>query len=134
MAKHVQILGILHIVLSGLGFLAAFIVLLVMGGVAGLIGAAADPSAHIAIPIVGGIGVLVFLGLLLISTPGLIAGIGLLRYREWARILTIVLSALELPGVPFGTALGVYGLWVLLNNQTVQLFARPPAQQFSAYR
>ena len=49
--------------------------------------------------------------------------IGLLRYSEWARILGIVLAAISLPGVPFGTAMGVYGLWVLLNAETVRLFA-----------
>jgi hypothetical protein len=36
--------------------------------------------------------------------------------------LTIILSALDLPGVPIGTALGVYGLWVLLKPETERLF------------
>jgi hypothetical protein len=33
----------------------------------------------------------------------------------------IVISALHLLSFPFGTALGVYGLWVLLNEQSRQL-------------
>ena len=36
-----------------------------------------------------------------------------------------VLAAISLPGVPFGTALGTYGLWVLLNAETARLL--PPA-------
>jgi hypothetical protein len=32
---------------------------------------------------------------------------------------------LELPAFPFHTALGVYGLWVLLSNEGAALFNRP---------
>ncbi|MBI3696140.1 MAG: hypothetical protein HY238_15045, partial [Acidobacteria bacterium] len=61
--------------------------------------------------------------------PSLIAGIGLLKLRPWARILTIVLSAIDLIHVPFGTALGLYGLWALLSKEGEQLFARPQVYQ-----
>ena len=46
-----------------------------------------------------------------------IAGIGLLRYREWARVLTLVLAAFMLIGFPFGTAIGIYAFWVLLSSE-----------------
>jgi hypothetical protein len=59
---------------------------------------------------------------LVFSLPGLIAGVGLLSFRPWARILTIVISVLELPAFPFHTALGVYGLWVLLSVEGTALF------------
>jgi hypothetical protein len=49
--------------------------------------------------------------------------VGLLKFQPWARVLTIVLCAINLLNVPFGTALGIYGLWVLLNSETEQLFA-----------
>jgi hypothetical protein len=42
------------------------------------------------------------------------AGIGLLKYREWARVLTLVLAVFLLMAFPFGTALGAYAFWVLL--------------------
>jgi hypothetical protein len=58
----------------------------------------------------------------LLSLPGLIAGVGLLNLRPWARTLAIVLSALNLLHVPFGTALGIYGLWVLLQEETERIF------------
>ena len=127
MAQHVKILGILHIVFGSLGILGGLIVLLVFGGIAGIVGAT-DHSADsvAAIPILGGIGGLVFVILLIISLPGLIGGIYLLQFRPWARILVIVLSALDLFSIPFGTALGIYGFWVLLNGETEQLFNRPP--------
>ena len=123
MEQHVKILGVLHIVFGSLGILLALGMLLLFGGIAGLIGASDYSShAHITIPIVGGIGVLVFCVLLALSLPGLIAGIGLLQFRSWARILTIVLSVLDLIHVPLGTALGIYGLWVLLSEGSERLF------------
>ena len=49
-------------------------------------------------------------------------GLGLLSYRPWARILTLVLSVFLLIHIPFGTALGFYGFWVLLSKETLPLF------------
>jgi hypothetical protein len=45
---------------------------------------------------------------------GMIAGWGLYERRSWARILAIVLAFLNLMHPPFGTAIGIYTLWVLL--------------------
>jgi len=123
MEQHVKILGVLHIVFGSVGILLAVGMLLLFGGIAGIVGATdSSGEAHISIPILGGIGALIFFVLLVISLPGVIAGIGLLQFRSWARILTIVLSVLDLIHVPFGTALGVYGLWVLLSQGSERLF------------
>ena len=125
MARHVKILAILHIVFSALGLTAALIVLLVFGGMAGLMGVS---DVHLSdlnvlgIALLGSDGGLIFLIVLVLSLPGLIGGIGLLQFKPWARILMIVISALDLLGFPFPTALGIYGLWVLLNRETEQLF------------
>jgi hypothetical protein len=125
MRDHVRILGYLHIVFGSLGLLCALVVLLVFGGIAGIVGAANphDVEAwHIAIPVLGIIGLAICGFVMLLSIPGIVAGVGLLKFQPWARILTIVLSALDLLNVPFGTALGVYGLWVLLQPETERLF------------
>ena len=123
MEQHIKILGVLHIVFGVLGLLLALGMLVLIGGVAGLVGATDySGEAHFTIPIVGAIGGLVFFVLLALSLPGLIAGIGLLQYRSWARILTIVLSVFDLIHVPLGTALGIYGLWVLLSQDSERLF------------
>ena len=124
MASHVKTLGILHLVFSSLGILAALAILAVFGGLSGLLAAVSDRAgdAQAAIPILGGIGMFLFFFLLAVSLPGFAAGIGLLQFRPWARTLTIVLSAFELLHVPFGTVLGVYGLWVLLSRNSEPLF------------
>ena len=50
---------------------------------------------------------------------GFIAGWGLLQHEKWARILTLVLGFISLfTNIPFGTALGVYTMWVLLSSES----------------
>lgn len=63
--------------------------------------------------------------LLLTSLPSVIVGIGLLRHSPWARIAGIVLSIVALIMIPFGTMVGVYGLWVLFSKDTERLFTAP---------
>src|SRR5262245_5248226 len=124
MITHVKVLAWLHIIFGGLAVLAGVIVLVVLGGIAGLVGASEPPAdARIAVPILGGIGTAVFFFLTVLGVPGIIAGAGLLKFAPWARILTLVLSALDLLNVPIGTALGIYGLWVLTKRETETLFA-----------
>jgi hypothetical protein len=36
-----------------------------------------------------------------------------------------VISALDLIHIPIGTALGIYGFWVLLSPETEAMFKRP---------
>ncbi len=124
METHVKVLAWLYIVFGALGVLTGLMVWGFLGGIGAIVGASGQPDAEIASPILHGIGGLVFFFLAAISLPSVAAGWGLLNYQEWGRILTIVLSALNLPFVPFGTALGAYGLWVLLNNQTAPLFKK----------
>ena len=45
-------------------------------------------------------------------------GLGLMQKRPWARAAAIVLGVLALFHPPFGTALGVYTLWVLLSDES----------------
>ena len=130
MQTHVKVVAVLFIVLSALGVLTALGVMAMFGGAAGIIGAAAEgEEAAIAIPIVGITGGLLTIFLLALSLPGLVAGFGLLSFKPWARILAIVLSALHLINIPFGTIFGAYGLWALLNNETERLFSGRPAAQ-----
>ncbi len=126
METHVRVLGILHIGFGLLGVLGGIVVMLIFGGVAGIVGASGDESARVAVPILGAVGGIIGCFVLVVSLPGTIAGIGVLQVREWARILMIVVSVVDLINVPLGTALGVYGLWALLHRDTIALFQRPP--------
>ena len=116
--SHVTVVAWLTIVYHGLCLVAAVPVLLVLF-VAGA--ASQEPEAVPVIMVVGG-----FITLLLgaIAAPGIIAGLGLLARRPWARVLAIVVSALNLTNFPLGTALGAYTLWVLLQDAAGPWFAR----------
>ena len=129
MERHVTILGAFHIAFGAIGLLAALAILVIFGGAASLIalGAASEPDALIAAPIVGAVGTILMLAALILSVPGIAAGFGLMNYRPWARMLTVVLSLLHLFNFPFGSALGVYGLWVLLSDEGRILFEQRSA-------
>jgi hypothetical protein len=130
MAQHVKILGVLHILLGGLGVLAAIAALLIFGSASALIAANHSSDGLTAIPFLGVIGGFVFILVMTLSLPGLIIGIGLMQFRPWARMGGIILSAFDLLGFPFHTALGIYGLWVLLSRETEQMFGVPRARAF----
>ena len=124
MELHVKVLAAFHLVFGVLGLIVALAVLLIFGGAAGVVGVAAveEPGAWIAMPILGIVGSALLLVVLTLSIPGIIAGLGLLKFRPWARILAIVLNVVGLINFPFGTVLGLYGLWVLLSRETERLF------------
>ncbi len=121
MAQHVRILGWLHLVLGGLGVAGAALLFggMLLGGA--LSGRAAGFAGMAALGSILGVVMVAF------SLPGLLAGYGLLKFRPWARMLTIVLGILELFGFPFGTILGVYTLWVLFSSEGARLFEQSMA-------
>lgn len=107
---HLTIVGALHTafgVLALLGLLAAAFV-----GIG--LGVAMAEAGH---GMLGSLllGFLVSLAAVL-SLPGLIGGIGLLMRKRWSRIVVLVVSCVHLLNVPFGTAMGAYSLWVLLQD------------------
>lgn len=127
MDKHVKLLGILNIVWGSMGLIGALVALLVFGSILGIIGLGghAGPEAPMAMPIVGLVGGFLFLLILITSLPAIVAGFGLLRAASWARILTLVVSVFHVFNFPLGTALGIYGFWVLLFAQSPSAAGRP---------
>jgi|SRR3954462_7868217 hypothetical protein len=124
MRTHVKVLGVLYIALSIFGVCAALLLGLAIGTASGIVGLNADAhDAAIALPIIGLAGTALITFLLAVSLPGLVTGIGLLKFQPWARILGIVLAVLQLINIPFGTVLGIYALWVLLSKETEPLFS-----------
>jgi hypothetical protein len=122
MDTHVKVLGALQVAFGAIGMLFAVLLVFVFGGAAGIVGASGDPQAAIAVPIIGLTGMALITFLVILSLPSVIVGIGLLKRRPWARIAGIVISIMSLVMVPFGTVVGVYGLWVLFSKETEPLF------------
>ena len=123
MQTHVKVLGVVYLAVGACMLIGAVFLVLTMGSVAGIVGATAEPrDAAVAIPILGLAGTALASMLGIFSLPSLITGYGLLDFRQWARIVGIVLSAVNLINIPIGTVVGAYGLWVLLNKETERLF------------
>ena len=121
MDKHVKLLGILNIVFGGLGLAVAIAVVVVAGGFGAVQTSFGDDTAGLAALIL-----VVFQ--MIVSIPCIIAGFGVLRYGNWARMMLTIVSALNILNIPIGTTLGAYGLWVLLSEETEPLFASPPVR------
>ncbi len=62
--------------------------------------------------------------LFLKALAGFAAAWGLLERQPWARMLTLVLGFVSLIHIPFGTALGIYTIWVLLPAQADEEYRR----------
>jgi Ni,Fe-hydrogenase I cytochrome b subunit len=84
-----------------------------------VIGFIDEPAARSIISIVADVIAIVFI---VISVPGILAGMGLYRRKEWARILSLILSVIEIFSFPFGTAIGIYSIWALTQPETIREF------------
>ena len=51
-----------------------------------------------------------------------LSGIALFSYKQWSRVLMIIISALNCLNIPIGTAIGVYSLWALMKPEVLELF------------
>jgi hypothetical protein len=49
-------------------------------------------------------------------------GVPLRRYRPWSRLVALTLGSVDLVLLPYGTALGIYALYVLLHEKGKALF------------
>jgi membrane-associated protease RseP (regulator of RpoE activity) len=118
MEKHINIVAALQIGLSIFNLLIALLIFTVLKLVGGFVD---EPNANTILSLVADIISIVFI---VLSLPGIFAGIGLYKRKEWARILTLVLSVLEIFNFPFGTAIGVYSIWALIQPENVSTFQR----------
>ncbi len=117
MEQHIKIAAILQILYGLFALFIAGVMFAILMGAGVLSGdrTAAFVTGTLAI-VIGGI-------FFVLSIPSFIAGWGLLKRREWARILTIILSCLHVLNFPVGTIVGGYSLWVMLQDQARQYFA-----------
>jgi hypothetical protein len=115
--EHVRLLGLFWLALSAFNTIAG-IVLYVIANTLMVHLHRADPEGGppaFLTPLLSTIAVL----LLAKAAIGLFAGWGLLQKEPWARVLVLVLAFIALfTNIPFGTALGIYTMWVLLPAES----------------
>jgi len=75
---------------------------------------------------VAGVTAVIFTTLAIIAivwgSAHVVVGVPLRRRRPWARMAALMLGSVDLLLLPYGTALGVYALWVLLHEKGKALF------------
>jgi len=118
MEKHINIVASLQIGFSILGIIIGGVIFAVLHFAGGL---SDDHQAQFVLSIVANVLIIFFA---VLSIPGIIAGIGLFKRKEWARILTLIISVLDLFNFPLGTAVGVYSIWALVQPETVEHFKK----------
>ncbi|MFQ5926219.1 MAG: hypothetical protein ACE5MH_02165 [Terriglobia bacterium] len=128
MQQHVRILGVLLLFWGILAF-GIYLLAVVAAGTVGvflgkLLGISLSESA--ALP---ALVVTLATVLSLASMLAIVAGVGLLQYREWGRVVALVVCALALLRPPFGTLVGIYGLWVLLSAEGEQHYRQEAARR-----
>ncbi len=75
-----------------------------------------------ALAILSLIGTTLAAGMAVLAAPGLAAGFGLLAHKAWARVLATALAVLGLGGFPIGTLVGIYTVWVMVQDAAGDYF------------
>lgn len=124
METHKKLLSTLHII-YGTFFIALFLIFSAISeSIIPFIHAEMENSSHEDYMVVEGIFLFIkgiFLVLLfLIPIPSVIGGIAFMNNKPWGLPVMMISGCLSLLSVPVGTALGVYTIWVYLENNKTQ--------------
>lgn len=127
MERHVTILALLCNLWGALAMLVGVsLLLLSVGAVAILF----SPDGA-AVTFAAGVTATAFavMGAVALIWGGAHVGAGLLlrRRQPVGRVLTLGLAVVNLLVLPFGTALGIYAMWILLTNEGRRIFETTPA-------
>jgi hypothetical protein len=110
-AGHVQLIAIFWFAISVVSGLIPMIVMLALSGVVGGLLRGQEPIARILAPGLFMLLAIFFAALMIVS---FVTGWGLYNLRPWGRTMALVMAFISLLHPPFGTALGIYTLVVLL--------------------
>ena len=122
MKSHVDFLGTLFIVWGLLTVVVGVSTLALGVGAATLITSSERNGSQVA----AGVAAAVFTTLAFLAiiwgTAHVVVGVPLRRRTPWARLVALLLGSVDLLLLPYGTALGAYALYVLLNENGKALF------------
>jgi hypothetical protein len=117
MDMHINILGWL---LIGSGILTGILAMMILfaGQVLHRLPIPFPPEVRPGMPLlITWVATMVGLGTAALAAGVAGAGVGLLQYRSWARVLAIIMAVLLVFHFPIGTVIAVYAFWVLFSRE-----------------
>ena len=122
MERHIKILAILSSLWGALALVLGLSLLLLSAGAIALLSSPQGTAVGFAAGLTAGL--LAFGGVTALALGGVSVWSGALlrRRRPLGRMVGLGLAVVNLLVLPFGTALGMYALWVLLTNDGRRLF------------
>lgn len=121
METHKRVLGILYIVTGAFQLIGMLILSAIIGVIlAFVLEQASIEDQWVVMWLVPLLRVIGFIIIVLFSIPSIISGIGLLYHKKWALTLALILGCFKLLSFPFGTALGIYSIWVYAENHRLE--------------
>ena len=120
-STHKRTLGILHIVYGTFNALIFVFIGVIITTFLPFIGEAIieeeGPEAALLLDMIANIIRIIFTFVFLLSAlPSIIGGIGLVQNKSWGLIVSLIAGCVSIFSVPFGTALGVYSIYVFVEN------------------
>lgn len=122
MKSHVDFLGVLFIVWGLLTVVVGVSTLALGVGAIAMIASASGGGSQVAAGITAAAFTTLAFIAMLWGTAHVIVGVPLRRRRPWSRLMALMLGSVDLLLLPYGTALGIYALYVLLNEKGKALF------------
>ena len=121
MTTHVDFVGILFIVWGALTA-AVGLSTLALGVAAVSLATSATSGGHVAAGLTAGAFITLAVIAIIWGVGHIFIGVPLRRHSPRARLLAMLAGSIDLLLLPFGTPLGIYVLWVLLNERGKALF------------
>ena len=122
MARHVTILAILTTIWGALSMLVGLSMLLLAAAPVAILNTPQGEAVGFAAGFMATVFALTGVFALIWGGAHVWAAARLRRHEPVGRMLGLGLALVDLLVLPFGTALGVYALWVLLTNEGRRLF------------
>lgn len=120
MDSHKRILGIIYIVTGILLLFGMMMVSMFFSLFINWIADAAGDDQWVFTWLVPFIRAIALFVCIVIALPSLIAGWGLLNNRAWAMTLALIVGCLRLFSFPIGTAIGIYTIWVYVEDNRLR--------------
>lgn len=122
MAAKIDFVGVLFIVWGLLTTLIGVSTLALGVAAVALIASASRGGSQLAAGMTAAIFTALAVIAILWGAAHVVVGVPLRRHKPWSRLAALMLGSVDLLLLPYGTALGVYAIWILLSESGKKLF------------